>query len=140
MTVRRLIDTNVIVRHLVQDHERHSSQASRLFAACDRGDLTLVVLPAVLAECVFVLESFYEHPRPQIAHVLKSLIASPGIELSDLPIQLDALSRYGRTQIHIVDCVLAATAACERVPVATFDRDFKTFRDVTVDLSLGNSG
>lgn len=135
MTQRRLIDTNVIVRHLVQDHERLSGQASRLFAASDRGELTLVVLPAVLAECAFILESFYEHPRAQIAHVLKSLIGSPGIELSDLPIHLDALNRYGRTQFHIVDCMLAATAAAERLPLATFDRDFKTFRDVTVDVS-----
>ena len=135
MTQRRLIDTNVIVRHLVQDHQRHSAMASRLFDACDRGDLTLVILPAVLAECVFVLESFYQHSRADIAQALKSLIGSPGIEVSDLPIHLDALNRYGRTQLHIVDCILAATAAAGRLLLATFDQDFKTFRDVTVDVS-----
>ena len=135
MTQRRLIDTNVIVRHLVQDHPRHSAMASRLFAASDHGDLTLVILPAVLAECVFVLESFYQHPRRQIAEALQSLIGSPGIELGDLAIYLDALTRYGRTQLHIVDCILATAATADRVPLATFDHDFKTFRDVTVDVS-----
>ena len=134
MTQRRLIDTNLIVRHLVQDHERHAKLASKLFAACDRGDLALVVLPVVLAECVFVLESFYKHPRPNIAQALKSLIGSPGIEFSDLPIHLDALTRYGRTQLHIVDCMIAATALAQGIPVATFDQDFRKFHDVIVDV------
>ena len=51
---RRLVDTNLIVRYLVQDHEKHVKAAGRLFDACDRGEVLIVVLPAVLAECVFV--------------------------------------------------------------------------------------
>ena len=53
MTKRRLIDTNLIVRHLVQDHEKQARIAGKLFEACDRGEIILVILPAVLAECVF---------------------------------------------------------------------------------------
>src|SRR5579863_2416664 len=63
---RRLVDTNLIVRYLVQDHEKDARAARSLFDACDRGEVLIVVLPAVLAECVFVLESFYEHPRGEI--------------------------------------------------------------------------
>ena len=62
MSKRRLVDTNLIVRHLVQDDPRHAEIAGRLIEACDRGELILVGLPAVVAECVFVLESFYELP------------------------------------------------------------------------------
>ena len=47
------MDTNVIVRYLVQDHAAHARAAGRLFEACDRGDVTLVLLPAAVAECVF---------------------------------------------------------------------------------------
>jgi predicted nucleic acid-binding protein len=64
---QRLVDTNVIVRYLVQDHDKHARAAGKLFDACDRGDVVIVVLPVVLAECVFVLESFYGHPRAAIA-------------------------------------------------------------------------
>ncbi len=77
MKKRRLVDTNLIVRYLVQDHERHAKAAGKLFDACDRNDVVIVVLPAVLAECVFVLESFYEHPRADIAAALSTLISSP---------------------------------------------------------------
>jgi predicted nucleic acid-binding protein len=61
---RRLVDTNLIVRYLVQDHERHAKAARKLFEACDRGEVVMVVLPAVLAECVFVLESFSKDQGP----------------------------------------------------------------------------
>ena len=133
MSKRRLVDTNLIVRYLVQDHERHAKAAGKLFDACDRGDVVIVVLPAVLAESVFVLESFYEHPRGDIASALGRLISSPGVEISRTAIHLDALDRYRRTKIHFVDCLIAATAAAENTPVASFDQDFRKFTDVRVE-------
>ncbi len=139
MSKRRLVDTNLIVRHLVQDDPRHAEIAGRLIEACDRGELILVGLPAVVAECVFVLESFYELPRADIARVMAALLSSPGIELADLTIHLDALNRYARTQVHFVDCTIAATAALNSLPVATFDRDYKKFPDVAVDLGANES-
>jgi predicted nucleic-acid-binding protein len=129
---RRLVDTNLIVRYLVQDHEKHAKAAGKLFDACDRGDVVIVVLPAVLAECVFVLESFYAHPRGDIASALGRLISSPGVEI-DAAIHLDALDRYRKTKVHFVGCLIAATAATEDMPVASFDQDFRKFTDVRVE-------
>ena len=134
MSKRRLVDTNLIVRHLVQDHEKHARAAEKLFDACDRGDVAVVVLPAVLAECVFVLESFYEHSRADIASALGRLISSPGVEIDSPTIQLDALDRYRKTKVHFVDCLIAATAANENMPVASFDQDFRKFNDVRVEI------
>ncbi len=134
MSKRRLVDTNLIVRYLVQDHERHAKAAGRLFDACDRGDVVIVMLPAVLAECVFVLESFYEHPRGDIASALGRLISSPGVEISGTAIHLDALDRYRKTKVHFVDCVIAANAASKDLSVASFDQDFRKFTDVRVEI------
>lgn len=133
MSKRRLIDTNLIVRYLVQDHEKHARAAGKLFEACDRGEVVIIVLPVVLAECVFVLESFYRHPRATIAFALGRLISSPGVEIADVTIHLDALNRFKRTKAHFVDCVIAATAASGHVSVATFDQDFRKFADVRVE-------
>ena len=133
MTKRRLVDTNLIVRYLVQDHEKHAKAAGKLFDACDRGDVVIVVLPAVLAECVFVLESFYEHSRADIASALGRLISSPGVEIDGAAIHLDALDRYRKTKVHFVDCLIAATATTENMPVASFDQDFRKFTDVRVE-------
>jgi predicted nucleic-acid-binding protein len=130
---RRLVDTNLIIRYLVQDHEKHAKAAGKLFDACDRGDVVIVALPTVLAECVFVLESFYEHPRGDIASALGRLISSPGVEISAVATHIDALDRYRKTKIHFVDCLIAATAATENMPVASFDQDFRKFTDVRVE-------
>lgn len=133
MSKRRLVDTNLIIRYLVQDHEKHAKAAGKLFDACDRGDVVIVALPTVLAECVFVLESFYEHPRGDIASALGRLISSPGVEISAVATHLDALDRYRKTKIHFGDCLIAATAATENMPVASFDQDFRKFTDVRVE-------
>jgi predicted nucleic-acid-binding protein len=133
VTKQRLVDTNLIVRYLVQDHEKHARAAGKLFDACDRGDLVIVVLPVVLAECVFVLESFYRHPRADIASALGRLISSPGVEIGEVTVHLDALNRYRQTRAHFVDCVIAANAVAMGMPVATFDQDFRKFVDVRVE-------
>jgi predicted nucleic-acid-binding protein len=135
---RKLVDTNLIVRYLVQDHEvqkndRHAKAAGRLFDACDRGEVTVVLLPAVLAECVFVLESFYKHPRADIASALSHFVSSPGVEIDEVAVQLDAFTRFKRTKAHFVDCLIAATAVAGDLPVATFDQDFRKFGDVPVE-------
>ena len=135
MTKRRLVDTNLIVRYLAQDHEKHARAAEKLFEACDRGDLVLVILPAVLAECVFVLESFYERARGDIASALSTLISSPGVEIGEAAIHLDALDRYTSSKLHFVDCVIAAAAAAAKIPVATFDHGFRKSPEVRVETA-----
>ena len=88
MSKRRLVDTNLIVQYLVQDRDKDARAAGKLFDACDRGDLVIVVLPTVLAECVSVLESFYGHSRADIASALGRLISSPGIEITEVTVHL----------------------------------------------------
>lgn len=133
MSQRRLVDTNLIVRYLVQDHEKHARAAGKLFDACDRGEVVIVVLPVVLAECVFVLESFYQNARDAISSALSLLLSSPGVEITDLTIHLDALDRYKATRAHFVDCLVAATAVAKNLPVSSFDQDLRKFGDVHVE-------
>ena len=128
MSKLRLVDTNLIVRYLAQDHEKHARASGRLFEACDRGDVVIVLLPAVLAECVFVLESFYEQARGDIASALGTLVSIRGVEINEVAIHLDAFDRYRRTKVHFVDCLIAATASAENTPVAAFDSRFPEIR------------
>ncbi len=134
MSKRRLLDTNLILRYLVQDDPRLAKIADKLFDDCARGELTLIVLPAVLAECVFVLQSYYKQPRAEIARAISIVVTSRGIELIDLAVHLDALERFAKSNLHFVDCTIAASAAAQQLPVATLDRGFKKFSDVVVDI------
>jgi predicted nucleic-acid-binding protein len=94
----------------------------------------LFLLSPVLAECVFVLESFYKQSREKIATALATLISSPGVEMADRDIRLDALQRYKQGKLHFVDCTLAATGVANQWAAATLDRGFKKFLDVRVSL------
>ena len=96
--------------------------------------MAIVALPSVLAECVFVLESFYEHPRRDIASALSRLISSSGMEITDTAAHLDALDRFRRTKVHFLDCLIGAFATSENIPVASFDQDFRKFSDIRVEI------
>ena len=132
MSKPRLVDTNLIVRYLVQDHEKHARAAGQLFRGLrsrrrdDGGAASRIGRVCVCARV------FYRHPRTDIAAALGRLISSPGVEISEVTIHLDALNRYKTTKAHFVDCVLAATAVYKKVPVSTFDQDFRKFVDVRV--------
>ena len=69
-----------------------------------------------------------------IASALGRLISSPCVEIDGAAIRLDALDRCRKTKVHFVDCLIAATAATENMPVASFDQDFRKFTDVRVEI------
>jgi len=72
--------------------------------------------------------------HPKASHRVKPAPpASPGVETGAAAIHLDALDRYRKTKVHFVDCLIAATAAAENMPVASFDRDFRKFNNVRVE-------
>ena len=70
-------------------------------------------ITTVPAECVFVLESFYEHPRADIASAHSRLVSSPGVEISEMAIHLDALDRCKGQRFISWVVSFGATAAPE---------------------------
>lgn len=51
-----LLDTNILIRHLTGDPPAQAKRATRFLAAGDN----LLLVDVVFAECVYMLESFYE--------------------------------------------------------------------------------
>ena len=78
----------------------------------------------VFAECVFVLESFYEQPRAHVARAMRALLALPAVTVLDEPLLLRALALYEGTPLHFADSYLVAVAELSGVgEVVSFDRD-----------------
>ena len=66
------VDTNVLVRHLVGEPAEMAARASAYLAS----ESELLVVDLVVAETVYVLESFYETPRAQVvAQIERELLA-----------------------------------------------------------------
>ena len=56
----------------------------------------MLLVDLVVAECVYVLESFYEVPRPRVAELMRAALAFPSIKTVDPHSLLRALAEvYG---------------------------------------------
>ena len=129
-TKRQLVDTNVLVRFFTGEPPDMAAKARRLVERADHGEILLVILPVIVAETVYTLESFYEMDRKDVAANLLSFLQSRGIETVESARIADALGRCRDRNAHFADAYLAASAVELGNPVASFDRDFDKFKDV----------
>jgi predicted nucleic-acid-binding protein len=96
--------------------------AARATAALAAGE-RLLLADLVLAECVYVLESFYEVGRERIAEMMRAAIALPSIAVLDAPLLLRALEVYEVDRLDFAEAYLVATAEATGVgTVMSFDR------------------
>jgi predicted nucleic-acid-binding protein len=87
----------------------------------DEGPLLLADL--VLAECVYVLESFYEVERVRIAELMRAALALPAIAVIDELLLLRSLELYEQAGLDFADAYLVASAEATGVnAVMSFDR------------------
>jgi predicted nucleic-acid-binding protein len=87
------------------------------------GGKPLLLVDLVLAECVYVLESFYEVERVRIAEAMRSAIALRSIEVVDEAMLLRALEVFEVERLDFADAYLVAIAETTGVgAVMSFDR------------------
>jgi predicted nucleic-acid-binding protein len=117
--VRAFVDTNILVRHLTGDPPEQARAATAFLAEAE----ALMLADVVFAEIVYVLESFYELEREQVAARLRAVIGFPAIVVADEALLLRALEVYEVHQIDFAEAYLAACAEASGIAaVASFDR------------------
>lgn len=77
---RFLLDTNILLRFLLDDHAELSKKARHIFKQADQNACALVLSDVAIAEAVWVLKSFYELTRADISSQLSLLVQQEGIE------------------------------------------------------------
>jgi predicted nucleic-acid-binding protein len=127
---RYLLDTNVLLRFLLDDEKKLSAQARVLFQQAESGDCLLILTDLAVAEAVWVLTSFYKIDVPVVAETLINVLGKPGIHCDKADVILDTLRLFRETKCDFFDCHLAAMASVSGDGVASFDRDFRKFPDV----------
>jgi len=96
-----------------------ASRATALLAA----EQELLLTDLVLAECVYVLESFYEVERPRVAELMRSALSLRSIRTLDPASLLRALEVYEVERVDFAEAYLAAQAEATGVgEVVSFDR------------------
>jgi predicted nucleic acid-binding protein len=114
-----LLDTNVLIRHLTGDPPALARRATRFLERATG----LVCPDLVVAETVYVLESFYDVARDGVAGLMRSVVASPAVIVSDELLILRAIEVYEVDQLHFAEAYLVATAERSGIDaIASFDK------------------
>lgn len=117
------IDTNVLVRYLVEDDPKQSAEAARLVERTIERNETLFVSQIVLCELVWVLSYAYHFSRGEIVTLLESLRRAAQLDLEFAEEVRRAVDSYAAGRGDFADHLLAERAisrGCRQV--ATFDR------------------
>ena len=117
------LDTNVLVRYLVQDDPSQSRKATQLITKrCTRDDPGFINR-IVLCELVWVLESAYGYPKDTIVVVLDKLLRTSQLKIEDVQAAWTAFRIYQKGKADFADCLMGTTnriGGCEWT--VTFDQ------------------
>lgn len=116
------IDTNVLVRHLVNDDPEQAARARSLLGSATR-DRPAFICREVLVETVWVLESRYGFERSRVAEALSALLTASGLAIEAADDVAEVANAYRSSNADF--CDLMILAACRRndaQPLFTFDR------------------
>ena len=108
----------MLIRHLTGDPPEMAARATAALAAAQE----LLLADLIVAECVYVLESFYEVERERVAELMRAAIALPSIKTIDRTSLLRALEVYEVDRLDFAEAYLVAQAEATGVgKVLSFD-------------------
>jgi predicted nucleic-acid-binding protein len=125
--VSSFVDTNILIRHLTGDPPDLAARATRFLQDADE----LLLPDLILAEVVYVLESYYEVPRERVAEISRTILAFDAITVLDRDLLLRAIELYEVDRLDFVDAYLVASAEVTGVGVvASFDQAIGRIRTI----------
>jgi len=117
------LDTNVLVRHIVQDNPAEGRAASALIASRCSADDPGVVSLVVLCELVWVLDCGYGYDRGAIAAVLRQVLSVEDLLVDRSELAWQALHLYQNGKADFADYLIGLSHRDQGAAVTcTFDR------------------
>lgn len=115
------LDTNVLVRYIMQDDPKQSPKATRLIESLTNDQPGFVPLVAVV-ELVWVLSSSYALNRNEVAEALDLLLRSKEIVIDRAELVLQAQRRFAQGGADFADCLIERIAHAQGCDTTmTFD-------------------
>lgn len=116
------LDTNVLVRYIVQDDPVQAAAASRLIESRCTNEEPGLVATIVLCELAWVLGRGYGYSRAQVAAVVRAVLAAEELEAEAPDLVWRAVRLFGEGKADLADYLIGA-ANRERGAVSTFTFD-----------------
>jgi predicted nucleic-acid-binding protein len=127
------VDTNIFLRFFVRDVESFYQKANDLFERAEKGEARLGTSDLVIAEIVWVLESYYDFSRIEIKEIIDTILETKNLKVANHTRLADALNVYASGKVDFIDAYNTAyIKAKDFKKVATFDvKHFKNIEGVT---------
>jgi predicted nucleic-acid-binding protein len=133
---RVFADTNLFLRYLTDDVPAQADAVEQLLHRASAGEIVLVINSLVIAEIVWTLESYYGLARDSVKEKILAILNTPGLEVEEGDLLLQAISWYADKNIDFVDAFNAAWLLARGLRVAcTFDqKHFSRFEGIRVQV------
>ena len=134
------LDTNVLVRMLIEDDEKQANKVKKLIESVEKKSQQIIILNEVLIETVWVLESVYECTREEIYRFLETLMSTSVFIFSEPQVMRNAIYHFKRGG-DFADLVIVMQALYHHArKMFSFDKKLqKSFPDYVVEkLDLNN--
>ena len=120
----KLIDTNVLIRFLVEDPKSSKFEnIFLLFTRLENKEEIVFIDNLIIFEVYFVLTSYYKVPKKASADRLLSIIEFSGVEMSNKELIEAAFNRLKIKNIDLVDAYLIELALSKNTAVYSNDKD-----------------
>lgn len=117
------LDTNALVRYVVEDDVARLAAARRLIRKCVSEGQALFVPVTVTLELEWVLRSSFEYAKDDVIHVLSSLFSATELTFESERALEIALQLYRKGPADFADCLhIALAAQSGELPFWTFDK------------------
>lgn len=117
------LDTNVLLRFLLQDDATQAAAATRLIRAAGVAGDTLYVPLSVALELEWVLRSRFKMNRTAVVQTFFGLLETVELRFAAAGAVEWALNRYEETGADFGDCMHTALATlADEAPMWTFDK------------------
>lgn len=121
-------DTNTLVSFLIKRNEDQTERIKGVFQQARDGQIRVVIIPEILLEVFFVLQSNYDAGRDKIYQSLNYLVSSAHLEVRNRSILLDALEIYRKVNMSLLDIYLHLVAKNDDAEVFSFDKDLEKLK------------
>lgn len=113
------VDTNVLVRQLTGSPADAAASSARLLASGE----TLLLPDLILAETIYVLQSFYSMPRARVSELAQGVLATGAVRVEDPALLSRSIEVYEAYGLSFADAYLVASAEQTGIGrIASFDR------------------
>ena len=121
----RFVDTNIFLRLMINDDPQKADACAAIFRNAIAGRENLFTTDMVIAEIVWVLESFYGLDRKDICEKVEKILNTRNLNISNRETILNALIAYKEKNIDYIDAYNACALRDQGInEVYSFDRHY----------------